>query len=210
MFMSKKNKLKKFLSLLLALIIVIGAILPSIPYADAKDTNELLKPAENVFIQLNGENVDSVKMDMNEKLTLTIHTEMQGDLKYKWDILVDADKNQWAAIYDCESVSINLSYGMLVNCLDENNLAQIRATVISGEDVYIGEKVLVEVCENVNPNLSTNLSSMLSLKDVTATSYSVVATSENEVLSPRMENADHTVTLTINYFKDTGEKVCPL
>lgn len=160
---------------------------------------------KHVFVQSNGENVNSVQMIANEKMILTAHTEFQTPLQYSWEILVNKQSNNWAPIYDCDDMSITLTYGMLYNCLDENNLAQIRVKVVSGTDTYLSERVLVEVREIKQKPLEIKTNETNVKNNAT---YKVLKSTKNAI-DPiaDVENID-TVTLTINYFKDTGEKVC--
>lgn len=160
-------------------------------------------PADNVLIQLNGENVGSISMNQDEKALLTIHTTIQGDAEYRWEILVDKDDNKWVPIYGCNSINISLSYAMLCSFLDDNSLAQIRAAAIIDGDKYISDRLLVEVKEEEIPDADEYYINTYGIS-----TYNVSTMSDDvDPLADIDENTE-TVTLTINYMKNTGEQIC--
>ena len=192
------KKSKYIRAVLLVALMVMGIVYKHTMVDAVSASNE--EPKNRVCVQQNGENIDSITMETDEKPILHAYTTLEGDLTYSWQILTDRENNQWVTIYDCTSDVITVTYGMLSNYLDDNNLGQIRAVVTSGEDVYISDSVLIEV--KTREEITDN-------KKKTTNSYKLSQKStEGNTKDDAKSDNDNLVSLTINYLKDTGEQVC--
>ena len=189
----KSKKIKKILSLCLITSLLIGMIPVTVKADQISETpvneNVIIEPENNVFIQKDGENIETVSMFVDEKIELEVFTTINEEEKqYRWEILIDVEESLWVPFYEMNENKIEISYGMLSNFLDENNLIQLRASVISGEDEYVSDRILIEV---VDKDVET--------KDESVSVYDLKKVKEIE---------DNMVTITINYMKNTGENVC--
>ncbi len=105
------------------------------PYYDLIITEEYVSP---VSITYRGQETDIITLYEDGKMLLeAAKTErLTGDVEWGWEILVDAENNTWARIYDKVTDVCYVTYALVKNVLDENNKTKIRAVAYDGETEY--------------------------------------------------------------------------
>ncbi len=140
--MKNTNFPRKAISLLLALITVLG-VMPLNIIA--------LGEEPSVTIQYNGSDASSVSLVEDDKITLdTKVANFDGEVKYQWEILADEEEDIWVKIGDKTQAKCEITYALVKSCLNERGRAQMRVTVTSGEQKATSKPVEIKVSYLVN------------------------------------------------------------
>ncbi len=147
--MKNTNYPRKAISLLLAMIMLFGAMPLNIIALDDD---------ASVTIQYNGADASSVNLIENGKVLLKADpTYFIGDVKYQWQILADAEKDLWIDISDRRGAECDVTYALVKSCLDRKDRAYLRVRATSGDVSAISDPVRIDVSYLVNTNASTNV-----------------------------------------------------
>ena len=106
-------------------------------------------PAEklDIGITYRGEKVDEITLYEDGKMPIqaTLPADFTGEVEWGWEVLVDAANGTWAKIGDKTTDTCNVTYALVVNVLDENGQAKLRAVAKDGENEHKSEPITVKM-----------------------------------------------------------------
>lgn len=125
---------------LLALLLCFAMVFPILP----------VNAVENFEVQMDGEAVSSVSLPQYEKVELTA----EGDetSAYQWQIHVSGDI--WVDITGANSSTIELSYAMVANLLDDG-VATVRCVAARNGETVVTDAVAVTIDMDAVPEFDT-------------------------------------------------------
>ena len=139
---TKKNNRKLWLPLFLCVAILVSIVVPFIPSVLAKE--------QAVEVEWNGEVVDSVSLQQDEKETLTAVVNGMEALSFQWQILL-APQSSWVNIADKTSEDCEISVALLNTMLDTSSCAYLRCAVTGVEETAYSDAVCVMVLPQPEP-----------------------------------------------------------
>ena len=86
------------------------------------------------LISESGEAVASVSVPQSDRVKLTTDYKSSVELGYQWQL--SADGKTWISIYGQTGESVQLSYAMVCNMLNDEGTVQVRCMVTDGESEY--------------------------------------------------------------------------
>ncbi len=133
----------KILSFLLCFMMVATAVVQMPLIATAETTKDI------TVTDADGNEVTAVEMTQNEKTALYAKAKNSDDAKYQWQILADKDSELWVNISGEKNETINVSYAMIRNILD-NDTAALRCRVKADGKTVKSDAVEITVKEAKN------------------------------------------------------------
>ena len=100
-------------------------------------------PPDIKLLSESGEEVSSVSVPQSDRVQLTTDYKSSGELGYQWQL--SADGKTWINIYGQTGESVQLSYAMVCNMLNDEGTAQVRCMVTDGESEYASRAAEVSV-----------------------------------------------------------------
>lgn len=181
-----KNR-NRSISLLLCLSILLSMIVYSIP--------TVLATEKSVKITLDGQPIDHVEIEQEDKKTLSAITSGIEEALFQWQISLDPQNVVWVNIYDRTEQNCEISYALVKNMLDDANTAYIRCAVTSGEQIVYSN----EICVTINPESeSTPQITAFAQTRYVATESSAYTDAPAMFSMARNTTTDY-VTITIKY-----------
>jgi len=165
-------------------------------YVDPEWYLNILGEYNPATITYNGEEIDEITLYDDGKMPLkAVKPEgLTGDVKWTWEILVDAEKYTWARIYDKETDVCNITYALVKNTLDENNQAKVRAVANDGKNEYISNPVTISLKYVPRPMEKDDYENITAYNEYSAKSYSSRGIIEDR---PNLAAGDSTAMITI-------------
>ena len=98
-------------------------------------------------VTLNGEAVEEIALFKDGKMPLTaaLPEGVSAEVTWGWEILVDAESGTWAKIGDKVKNVCDITYALVVNVLNDNGEAKVRAVAYEGENAYYSDPVTVKM-----------------------------------------------------------------
>lgn len=155
--------------------------------------------APSVSIINEGEIINSLIVPENEKRTITAQCTPDSDnYDYQWQILLDAEEEQWVDIYDAKEASLDVSYALIASVMDAAKGSYLRCLVSNGDVVGISNSIGVTIAFNAETAASFSSSdSAIALMSANADGSVPVALAEDEY-----------VYVTINYLDaESGDPI---
>lgn len=149
---TKKNNRKLWLPLFLCVAILVSIVVPFIPSVLAKE--------QAVEVEWNGEVVDSVSLQQDEKETLTAVVNGMEALSFQWQILL-APQSSWVNIADKTSEDCEISVALLNTLLDTSSCAYLRCAVTGAEETAYSDAVCVMVLPQPEPEAQSTAEDQL-------------------------------------------------
>lgn len=100
-------------------------------------------PPDIKLLSESGEEVSSVSVPQSDRVQLTTDYKSSGELGYQWQL--SADGKTWINIYGQTGESVQLSYAMVCNMLNDEGTVQVRCMVTDGESEYASRAAEVSV-----------------------------------------------------------------
>lgn len=100
-------------------------------------------PPDIKLLSESGEAVASVSVPQSDRVQLTTDYKSSGELGYQWQL--SADGKTWINIYGQTGESVQLSYAMVCNMLNDEGTVQVRCMVTDGESEYASRAAEVSV-----------------------------------------------------------------
>lgn len=100
-------------------------------------------PPDIKLLSESGEAVASVSVPQSDRVQLTTDYKSSGEPGYQWQL--SADGKTWINIYGQTGESVQLSYAMVCNMLNDEGTAQVRCMVTDGESEYASRAAEVSV-----------------------------------------------------------------
>lgn len=177
------------------------------------DHNELIILGEYVApvtVTYNGQPVDEITLYEDGKMPLVAAQpeEVTGSVIWAWEILVDPASNTWATVYDKTTNVCDVTYALVLNVLDENGCAKVRAVAMQGGDEYKSSPITVRMKYAPKPmdttyqNLSTGVAPAAASESGNPTPL-VATRSRNSgiMLLAAGDTSTERITITVNFIK---------
>lgn len=100
-------------------------------------------PPDIKLLSESGEAVASVSVPQSDRVKLTTDYKSSGEPGYQWQL--SADGKTWISIYGQTGESVQLSYAMVCNMLNDEGTVQVRCMVTDGESEYASRAAEVSV-----------------------------------------------------------------
>lgn len=100
-------------------------------------------PPDIKLLSESGEAVASVSVPQSDRVQLTTDYKSSGEPGYQWQLSTDG--KTWINIYGQTGESVQLSYAMVCNMLNDEGTAQVRCMVTDGESEYASRAAEVSV-----------------------------------------------------------------
>lgn len=100
-------------------------------------------PPDIKLLSESGEAVASVSVPQSDRVKLTTDYKSSGEPGYQWQL--SADGKTWINIYGQTGESVQLSYAMVCNMLNDEGTVQVRCMVTDGESEYASRAAEVSV-----------------------------------------------------------------
>lgn len=100
-------------------------------------------PPDIKLLSESGEAVASVSVPQSDRVQLTTDYKSSGEPGYQWQL--SADGKTWINIYGQTGESVQLSYAMVCNMLNDEGTAQVRCMVTDGESEYASRAAEVSI-----------------------------------------------------------------
>ncbi len=81
----------------------------------------------------------------DEKREITVHTNLSGEVKYRWEVCYDPDNLLWTAIEGQTSSTLNLSFGMLSGVLQDGEWAALRCVAYNATESVASNAIVARV-----------------------------------------------------------------
>lgn len=124
---------KRLIALLLCLVMLVTCM----------GVGVFLPPDIKLLDAGSGEEVSSVSVPQSDRVQLTTDYKSSGELGYQWQL--SADGKTWINIYGQTGESVQLSYAMVCNMLNDEGTVQVRCMVTDGESEYASRAAEVSV-----------------------------------------------------------------
>ncbi len=148
----------------------------------------------NYVFDENGNQISSITFTNFNSQKIYAESTLQGSVKYQWQILSDG---AWIDIHGGDSAAFTLSFGMIVNVLDDNSTTKVRVVSTAGSKTVEGSPITVSMAASTN-NLASPAVYSLRTRSL---NNGAMATADDE-------NANATVDVTVRYvFGSNGETV---
>lgn len=164
-----------------------------------------------VGVTYNGEAVDEIVLFEDGKMPLTAQKpeDVTGEVTWSWEILVDAENGTWAKIHDKVKDVCDITYALVVNVLDENGEAKVRAVANDGEDAYKSDPITVKAkyipkpIDDVYENAVTESALIPSVASdgIARLSTGAAQRSGLAMLAADGSTATDRITITVNFIK---------
>ena len=100
-------------------------------------------PPDIKLISESGEAVASVSVPQSDRVQLTTDYKSSVELGYQWQL--SSDGKTWISIYGQTGESVQLSYAMVCNMLNDEGTAQVRCMVTDGDSEYASRAAEVSI-----------------------------------------------------------------
>lgn len=100
-------------------------------------------PPDIKLLSESGEAVASVSVPQSDRVQLATDYKSSGEPGYQWQL--SADGKTWISIYGQTGESVQLSYAMVCNMLNDEGTAQVRCMVTDGESEYASRAAEVSI-----------------------------------------------------------------
>ena len=124
---------KRLIALLLCLVMLVTCM----------GVGVFLPPDIKLLDASSGEEVSSVSVPQSDRVQLTMDYKSSGEPGYQWQL--SADGKTWINIYGQTGESVQLSYAMVCNMLNDEGTVQVRCMVTDGESEYASRAAEVSV-----------------------------------------------------------------
>lgn len=186
---------KRFLSLILCIAMLFSTEVAGF-VALAIDSLPDIPVKPDVWVTLDGEVVDDISIEQNQKVELLANISGIEVPKYQWQILMDAKMGIWVDIYDKTTQKCEVSYALLKGMLDGASVAYLRCAAFGSDGMkYYSDAIAVTVFV-ANPDLGIEtlpLEESLSEEDLIK--YYI----ENGMFSLLADDGSEYCTITIKY-----------
>ncbi len=81
----------------------------------------------------------------DEKREITVQTNLNGEVKYQWEVCYDTENLLWTAIEGETSPSLNLSFGMLSGVLQNGEWAALRCVASNATESVASNAIIARV-----------------------------------------------------------------
>lgn len=168
------------------------------PWFNAGDLEIVAPPTADPVpeITYNGQPAKEIPLfeDGKMPITATKPAELEADVRWAWEILAG---DEWVRIGDKTSATCDVSYALVVNLLDENGQAKLRAVACDGDKEYPSEPVTVTIKRAPKP--LDQSPSVVSAEDEPAAVYAAPmrARSGGMMRSTSTEQ----ITITVNFIR---------
>ena len=154
------------------------------------------EPEISVEVTYNGKPVEEISLYEDGKMPITAKkpTEIEGEVKWAWEI---KHEDNWIRIGDKTTDTCDISYALVVNLLDENDQALVRAVACDGENEYPSEPITVTMTRVPKP---MEQSPLVYKTEDEAAPYYTSRTKERRNDLDRSTNTE-SVTITVNFIK---------
>ncbi len=158
------------------------------------DLLNISSSGKNYVFDAEGNRVSSITFSDFKAQKIYAESSLQGSVKYQWQILSDG---AWIDIHGGDSAAFTLSFGMIVNVLDDNSTTKVRVVSTAGSKTVEGSPITVSMAASTN-NLASPAVYSLRTRSL---NNGAMATADDE-------NANATVDVTVRYvFGSNGETV---
>lgn len=100
-------------------------------------------PPDIKLLSESGEEVSSVSVPQSDRVKLTTDYKSSGEPGYQWQLSTDG--KMWISIYGQTGESVQLSYAMVCNMLNDEGTVQVRCMVTDGESEYASRAAEVSI-----------------------------------------------------------------
>lgn len=186
---------KRFLSLILCIAMLFSTEVAGF-VALAIDSLPDIPVKPDVWVTLDGEIVDDISIEQNQKVELLANISGIEAPKYQWQILMDAKMGIWVDIYDKTTQKCEVSYALLKGMLDGASVAYLRCAAFGSDGMkYYSDAIAVTVFV-ANPDLGIEtLPPEESLSEEDLIKYYI----ENGMFSLLADDGSEYCTITIKY-----------
>lgn len=124
---------KRLIALLLCLVMLVTCM----------GVGVFMPPDIKLLDASSGEEVSSVSVPQSDRVQLATDYKSSGEPGYQWQL--SADGKTWINIYGQTGESVQLSYAMVCNMLNDEGTVQVRCMVTDGESEYASRAAEVSV-----------------------------------------------------------------
>lgn len=175
---------KRLIALLLCLVMLVTCM----------GVGVFLPPDIKLLDAGSGEEVSSVSVPQSDRVQLTTDYKSSGEPGYQWQL--SADGKTWINIYGQTGESVQLSYAMVCNMLNDEGTVQVRCMVTDGESEYASRAAEVSVDYSAPARPTQAAKAPVSVAPV-----SIAPVSDP---TPASEGETDTCSIIINYVFDDG------
>ena len=149
------------------------------------------EPEIKVGVTYNGAPVKELDLyeDSKKPITAKKPAEIEGKVEWAWEVLVG---EKWVRVGDKTTDTLDISYALVVNVLDENGEAKVRAVAIDGETEHPSEPITVQM-KNAPKPMEKEFENLSAVSNTRALSY-------GNGISP-LNTATEQITITVNFIK---------
>ncbi len=138
------------------------------------DLLNISSSGKNYVLDAEGNRISSITFSDFKAQKIYAESSLQGSVKYQWQILSDG---VWIDINGGDSAAFTLSFGMIVNVLDDNSTTKVRVVSTAGSKTVEGSSIQVKF----DPSYINGATAPALYAVRSASTYGVKATSEGTV-----------------------------
>lgn len=131
--------MRKFISILLTFVMLFSMVADFGLIANAANNDGLSA------ILHNGKTINEITIKYTDKEMLTASYNGGDEANYQWQIQLPQGGKQWVNIFDKTENQCEISYSLVKNMLNENNIAYLRCKITTSNGEYFTNKVAVGI-----------------------------------------------------------------